>query len=137
MASPTQWMWVGASSWSWWWTRKPGVLQSMASQSQDWATELNSCTYIYGHTYIYGLYFNLFKPLFIKKFFKLLWLMQCLYMFCHSGPQPFLCQGPVSWKGFPQTGMWGVVSGWFKDSTFIVYFISIIITSAPPQIIRH
>ena len=44
MASPTQWAWVWASSGSWWWTGKPGVLQSMGPQSQtrlrDW-TELN------------------------------------------------------------------------------------------------
>ena len=32
---------------------------------------------------------------------------------------------------------WGwVVSGWFKSATFIVHFISIVITSAPPQVIR-
>ena len=30
-----------------------------------------------------------------------------------------------------------MVSGWFKWITFIVHFISIIIKSAPPQIIRH
>ena len=43
MASPTQWTWVWASSGSWWWTRKPGLLQSMVSQRvrHDWATELN------------------------------------------------------------------------------------------------
>ena len=29
MASPTQWTWVWASSGSWWWTGKPGVLLSM------------------------------------------------------------------------------------------------------------
>ena len=29
MASPTQWKWVWVSSGSWWWTGKPGVLQSM------------------------------------------------------------------------------------------------------------
>ena len=32
MASLTWWTWVWASSGSWWWTRKPGVLQSMGSQ---------------------------------------------------------------------------------------------------------
>ena len=32
MASPTWWTWVWASSRSWWWTGKPGVLQSMGSQ---------------------------------------------------------------------------------------------------------
>ena len=43
MASPTRWTWIWASSGSWWWTGKTGVLQSMASQKvgQDWATELN------------------------------------------------------------------------------------------------
>ena len=33
MASPTQWTGVWASSGSWWWAGKPGVLQSMQSQS--------------------------------------------------------------------------------------------------------
>ena len=43
MASPTQWTWVWVNSGSWWWTRRPGVLQSMGSQrvSHDWGTELN------------------------------------------------------------------------------------------------
>ena len=44
MALPTQWTWVWASSGSWWWTGKFGVLQSLGWQS--WArlsgwTELN------------------------------------------------------------------------------------------------
>ena len=43
MASLTQWTWVWASSGSWWWTEKPGVLQSMRLQrvGHDWAIELN------------------------------------------------------------------------------------------------
>ena len=43
MASPTQCTWVWVSSRSWWWTVRPGVLQSMGSQSvgHNWATELN------------------------------------------------------------------------------------------------
>ena len=43
MASPTQWTWVWVNSGSWWWTGRPGVLQSMGSQrvGHDWATELN------------------------------------------------------------------------------------------------
>ena len=42
MVSPTQWTWVWAGSRSWWWTGKPGVLQSMGSQrvGHDWMTEL-------------------------------------------------------------------------------------------------
>ena len=43
MASLTRWTWVWASSGSWWWTGKPGVLQSMELQrvEHDWTTELN------------------------------------------------------------------------------------------------
>ena len=33
MASPTQWTWVWVSSGSWWWTEKPGVLQSWVIKS--------------------------------------------------------------------------------------------------------
>ena len=43
MASLTQWTWVWVNSRNWWWTGRPGVLQSMGSEKvgQDWATELN------------------------------------------------------------------------------------------------
>ena len=41
ITNPMTWVWV--NSWSWWWTERPGMLQSMESQRvrQDWATELN------------------------------------------------------------------------------------------------
>ena len=43
MISLTWWTLVWASSGSWWWTGKPGVLQSMGLQQvgHDWVTELN------------------------------------------------------------------------------------------------
>ena len=43
IASLIQWIWVWVNSGSWWWTGRPGVLQSMGLQKvgQDWATELN------------------------------------------------------------------------------------------------
>ena len=43
MARPTQWIWVWVNSRSWWWTGKPGVLQSMGLQrvGHDWVIELN------------------------------------------------------------------------------------------------
>ena len=46
MASPTWWPWVWASSGSWWWTGRPGMLQSMGSQrvGHDWETELTNLT---------------------------------------------------------------------------------------------
>ena len=63
MASPTQWTWVWVDSGSWWWTGRPGVLQSMGLQrvTQDWSndrsdwTELNQ-TYSHNiHSVIPGL----------------------------------------------------------------------------------
>ena len=37
------WTWIWVSSRSWWWTGRPGMLQSMGSQRvwHDWATQLN------------------------------------------------------------------------------------------------
>ena len=45
IASLTWWTWVWASTGNWWWTGKPGVLQTMGSQrvGYDWATEMNFC----------------------------------------------------------------------------------------------
>ena len=42
MASSMWWTWVWVGSRSWWWTGKPGVLDSMRSQrvGHNWATEL-------------------------------------------------------------------------------------------------
>ena len=58
VASLTRWTWVWASSGSWWWTGKPGVLQSMGLQrvGHSWATELNwsidslALSFLYGQT---------------------------------------------------------------------------------------
>ena len=39
MAPRTQWTWVWASSGSWWWSDRPGRLQSMGMQSQTWLSD--------------------------------------------------------------------------------------------------
>ena len=59
MTSPTQRTLIWVSSASWWWTGKPGVLQSMGLQRvrQDWATELiwiESMKYL-GDYYVFGI----------------------------------------------------------------------------------
>ena len=43
MASLTQWIWIWVDSGTWWWTGRPGALQSMVSQrvKHDWATKPN------------------------------------------------------------------------------------------------
>ena len=47
---PTQWTWVWANSGSWWWTEKPGVLQSMGLQGvgHDWTVYL-----FYGQQFLF------------------------------------------------------------------------------------
>ena len=47
LVSLTRWTWVWVCSGSWWWTGKPGVLQSMGSQRvrHNWVTELNCFKY--------------------------------------------------------------------------------------------
>ena len=43
MALPTQWTWVWASSRSWWWTGKPGIMKNqtrMSDWTDEWVTEL-------------------------------------------------------------------------------------------------
>ena len=44
LASPTQWTWVWVNSGSWWWTGRPGVLQSMGlwRVGHNWVTELKT-----------------------------------------------------------------------------------------------
>ena len=49
MASPTQWTGIWVDNGSWWWTERPGLLQSMGSQRvrHNWATELNWKLFLY------------------------------------------------------------------------------------------
>ena len=68
MASPTQWTWVWVNSWSWWWTGRPGVLQSMGSQSQ---TRLTDLTELILHRYFLLCHLNPFA-VFSMIFFELL-----------------------------------------------------------------
>ena len=67
MASPTQWTWVWVNSGNWWWTRRPGVLQSMGSQRvrHNWVTEVKWTEYL-----ILLAFDILFYLLFIQFFFK-------------------------------------------------------------------
>ena len=68
MASPTQCTYVWVNSGSWWWTGKPGLLQSRGLQrvGHDWVTELNWTNAYPGWTsYIY-------KYICFFKFYKIL-----------------------------------------------------------------
>ena len=55
--SLTRWTWVWVSSGSWWWTRKPGMLQAMGSQraGHNWATELSTTVHSHQQKFTEGL----------------------------------------------------------------------------------
>ena len=44
MASLTPWTWVWVNSGRWWWTGRPGVLQSMVLQSRTWLSDSTTTT---------------------------------------------------------------------------------------------
>ena len=49
MTSLTQWTWVSINSRSWWWTGRPGVLQSMeVSKSWTWLSNWNELISLFG-----------------------------------------------------------------------------------------
>ena len=62
IASLSWWTWVWVNSGSWWWTGRPGVLQSMGSQRvrHHWATELN---------WIFYSFLNLIFKVDLSKFY--------------------------------------------------------------------
>ena len=78
MAPPMRWTWVWIDSGSWWWTRKPGTLQSMGSQrvGHDWETELNWYIfisidfYLYIYKCVYSLHIHKYMPHFYIIYMK-------------------------------------------------------------------
>ena len=64
----TPWTWVLASSRSWWWTRKPGVLQTMGLQrvGHYWATELN-WSFIFSHPFMSVLISQKFPQIYFSS----------------------------------------------------------------------
>ena len=81
MASLTGGTWVWASSRSWWWTEKPGVLQFMGLQivGHNWATELDwfyfSKTNEQSNTFL-GWLFNL-RPEMVMDRWRVGWREHC------------------------------------------------------------
>ena len=72
MASPTQWTWVWVNSRSWWWTGRPGILQSMGLQrvGHDWVTELNWNISIYFYIEKWTFNFSKIKLFYNDQFLK-------------------------------------------------------------------
>ena len=70
MASPTQCTWVWVNSGSWWWTGRPGVLQSMVSKrvGHNWAIELTWSLANICHHSSFFLVMRLFKIYSLSNF---------------------------------------------------------------------
>ena len=64
MASLTQWTWIWVNSESWWWTGRPGMLQSIGSQrvGHDWETELNCKYHIFFWHLLLKFHFHVWLP---------------------------------------------------------------------------
>ena len=120
-ASPNQWVWAWVNSGSWWWTGRPGVLQSMGSQKvrHDWVTELNWTV----------------KLLEVRDWFmpKTVVIISWVYTQLQTLQVVYTSVFPT----FFDSSDWfhgsqldhgprvrGMVSGWFKYITFIVHCIS-------------
>ena len=85
MASLTQWTWVWVNSRSWWWTRRPGMLQSMGSQrvGHDWATKQQSddgwdWPRFYHHVLSFPHSILLY---FLKSFLNIIGMFKCFCFF--------------------------------------------------------
>ena len=109
MALPIQGTWVWISSWSWWWTGKPGVLQSMGLKrvGHDWVTELNYSIIPSRSDFIFFFFFWLSNILFF--------VCVCLYtyqiFFIHSSIEGSGVSQTWCWSADEWTGSWG---SWLK-----------------------
>ena len=54
IALPTQWTWVWVNSGSWWWTGRPGMLQSMGGKESDTTEWLNWLNWRHSWNHIFG-----------------------------------------------------------------------------------
>ena len=82
MSSLTQWTWVWVNSGSWWWTGRPGVLQSMGSQRvrHDWVTELTELNCDVSKQ------LRLFFFFFLVSHFSQVWFFLTLWAVAHQAP---------------------------------------------------
>ena len=97
MASPSWWTWVWASSRSWWWTGKPGVLHSMGPLRirHDWVTEQQQ---LYVYIYIHNK--------------QLLFIAQSCPALCDSMDEPMSLTSPELAGGFFTTSPTWEVLPW-------------------------
>ena len=131
MASLTQTTWVWANLRSWWWTGKPGGLQSMGLQrvERDWTTEQQQQTYLRSEAskryLLLPLHFNIVLEILVAsgieetklsllvngiRFKKIIYLF--IYWLCLG----LLCcmQAFFRWGKFSSCGVWAHQCGGFS-----------------------
>ena len=130
MASPTQWTWVYVNSGSWWWTGRPGVLQSVGSQrvGHDWATELNwNCYYI--NVIHFCLFNNVLNFTSILKFF---WFPLWASLVAQLVKNP-----PATWETWVQSLGWKDPPGAGRDYPLQCSGISLMLSSLIHEVRMH
>ena len=130
MASRTQWTWVWASSRSWWWTVKPGVLQSMGLQRvwHNWATELN---FAYVESLLAVL--QCLKP--CTCFNWIFNFLKCFYLFTHLGQVLVSTPRIASLHASMPTVLLRQMesSSWTKDQTRPLHWKRRVLATGPPE----
>ena len=77
MASPTWWTWVWASFGSWWWTGKPGVLQSMGLQRVRHDSQTSFDIVMIAHGWVTELTDHICMGLFLGSHFCFIVICVC------------------------------------------------------------
>ena len=111
ISSMTQWTWVWVNFRSWWWTGRPGVLESMRLQrvGHNWVTELNwNVSTFTSNSVLFLWYFFFF----------------CLF----KEPTYF----SVSWRGYIKDKTYGLVKSHSEALLFRV--LKLLFPSPPTEI---
>ena len=90
MALMARWTWVWASSRSWWWTGKSGVLQSLGSQRvrHNWS-DLNWTECLFCSSFDFLCSFTTWVCILsVKSFFYSIWSILQVYSLCGSQSNP-------------------------------------------------
>ena len=100
-----QWTWVWVSSENWWWTGRPGLLQSMGSKivGHNWATELNWSWRSWDKSWLLLLIRELFSRFWSQS---LVFCNRFVFFGGGGGVCLFVCLANKTPKIWPSTALW-------------------------------
>ena len=104
-----------SNSGSWWWTGKPGMLQSMGLQRvrHDWATELN-WRWLLAHCYKGMTYWHLLLLLLLSRFSRVR-LLATPWTAAYQAPLPMGFSRQEYWSGVPLPSPTDTCYTWIKS----------------------